>query len=306
MIKQKHFMDIENLREEDTELRRGNGHGFVVGDIIQISEKIDGSNACCKYDPETDSLVAFSRKQRLSYDKTLQGFWNYVQTLDKTPFKDHPSWYVFGEQNGTNKIKYKPEFMKVWIVYDIYDADTECWLPQTTVKNWCEEYGFPYIHELYYGPFISWEHCKSFLHSPGYGDRQEGVIIKNQSRLNCPDTRLPFYLKIVNDDFKESMKTREKVIDPTVEAAKAESQRIVESIVTKNRVEKELFKMRDEGILPEKLAPTDMGLVARYLPKRIYDDCVKEEKELVIAAGEYFGKMCSAQAMKLARGIIAG
>ena len=42
MIKQKHFMDIENLREEDTELRQGNGHGFVVGDIIQISEKIDG------------------------------------------------------------------------------------------------------------------------------------------------------------------------------------------------------------------------------------------------------------------------
>ena len=56
-MKQKHFMDIENLREEDTELRQGNGYGFVVGDIIQISTKVDGSNAssecfsCCHGSP---------------------------------------------------------------------------------------------------------------------------------------------------------------------------------------------------------------------------------------------------------------
>lgn len=307
MIKQKHFMDIENLREEDTELRRGNGYGFVVGDIIQISEKYDASNACCAYDTDTDKLVSFSRKQTLNYSNTLNGFWNYVELLNPEPFKKHPSWRVFGEWGGSkNKIRYNPEYKNTWFVYDIYDVDSEQWLPQDIVKEFCKEANLVYIHELYYGPFISWDHCKTFLHSPAYGDTQEGIVIKNETRLNCPDTRLPFYLKIVNDDFKESMKTREKVIDPTVEAAKAESQRIVESIVTKNRVEKELFKMRDEGVIPEKLTPYDMGLVARYLPKRIYDDCVKEEKELVVAAGEYFGKMCSAQAMKLARGIIAG
>lgn len=306
MIKQKHFMDIENLREEDTELRQGNGHGFVVGDIIQISEKYDASNACCAYDTDTDKLVAFSRKQTLNYSNTLNGFWNYVELLNPEVFKNNPSWRVFGEWGGSkNKIRYNPEYKNTWFVYDIYDVDNEQWLAQDIVKEFCNVAGLTYIHELYYGPFISWEHCRTFLHSPAYGDTQEGIVVKNQSRLNCPDTRLPFYLKIVNDDFKESIKTREKVIDPAVEAVKSESQRIVESIVTKNRVEKELFKMRDEGILPEKLAPTDMGLVARYLPKRIYDDCVKEEKELVIAAGEYFGKMCSAQAMKLARGIIA-
>lgn len=306
-MKQKHFMDIENLREEDTELRRGNGHGFVVGDIIQISEKYDASNACCAYDTGTDKLVAFSRKQTLNYSNTLNGFWNYVKLLNPEAFKKHPSWRVFGEWGGSkNKICYNQEYKNTWFVYDIYDVDTEEWLSQDIVKEFCKEANLVYIHELYYGPFISWDHCKTFLHSPAYGDTQEGIVIKNETRLNCSDTRLPFYLKIVNDDFKESMKTREKVINPEVEAAKAESQRIVESIVTKNRVEKELFKMRDEGIIPEKLAPTDMGLVARYLPKRIYDDCVKEEKELVVAAGEYFGKMCSAQAMKLARGIITG
>ena len=305
-MKQKHFLDIENLRENDTELRRGNGYGFEKGDIVSITEKIDGSNSSISYDPETDSLIGFSRKQELSFNNTLQGFWNYVQTLDIKPFKDHPSWFVFGEQNGTNKIKYKPEYVKKWIIYDIYDSDTEQWQPQNVVKKFCEDYGFPYIHELYFGPFISWDHVRSFLHSPGYGDRQEGVVIKNQTKLNDPDSRLPFYLKIVNEDFKESMKTKEKVIDLEKEEAKAEAQKIVESIVTKNRIEKELFKMRDEGIIPEKLQPSDMKLVAQNLPKRIFDDCMKEEKELVLAAGEYFGKMCGAYTMKLAREVILG
>lgn len=305
-MKQKHFIDIENLREEDTELRPSNAKGFEIGDIIQISEKIDGSNAAIKYDPEMDNLAAFSRKQKLSYDKTLQGFWNYVQTLSVEPFRNHPSWFVFGEWNGTNKIKYLPEYTKKWIVYDIYDTETELWQHQDIVKKFCNDYGFLYIHELYYGEFVSWDHCKTFLNSPKYGDRQEGIVVKNMTKLNDADTHLPFYLKIVNEDFKESMKIREKVIDPAVEEAKAEAQKIADSIITRNRVEKELFKMRDEGIVPEKISPSDMKVVASHLPKRIYNDCLKEEKELVEAAGEYFGKMCGSTVMKHAREIILG
>lgn len=660
-MKQKHFMDIENLREFDTELRQGNGRGFEVGDIIQISEKADGANFSITYDAENDCLAAFSRKQQLSYDKTLSGAWNYATALDPTGFKNHPSWVVFGEWSVKNKIKYDDRFKNKWLVYDIYDTSIEQWLPQGLVRVWCEKYGFEYIHELYYGKFISWDHCRKFLHSPAYGNEQEGCfwsrekilmgdgtqklikdievgdivksyninkkiienkpvinvffnghkplelwnemlmfprgtsaknmisgktfvtknhmyfdgtdfseidkmdyayhyglifddfrfqaflgmicsdgnlhkgmfkysqhedymysieelfapflnnkkpvnisgkgspiknilfkkqitqqmfdeyglghnkfnyikafrnmddigwafffigdgcakknepvvnldfssydkqefdeilnifsnrfqinpkvhfdkrvkngaglsmwlnaadgekflkriakyivpshrwkldclnladedygfigfpevtyglvkrkiykqkpltetfygsnhkslgawdievednhnyfangclvhncVVKNQTKLNNPDNKLPFYLKIVNENFKESMKTKEKVIDPAEESAKTEAQKIVESIVTKNRIEKELFKMRDEGILPDKIAPSDMKLVAQNLPKRIYDDCVKEEKELVLAAGEYFGKMCGSWTMKLARDIILG
>jgi hypothetical protein len=305
-MKQKHFMDIENLREEDTELRMGNGHGFEKGDIISITEKIDGSNFSVTYDTETQQIACFSRKQQLSYNNTLSGAWNYAQALDPTPFAAHPTWRVFGEWSQKNKIRYDERFKNKWIVYDIYDIEKEEWMRQDIVKQFCKESGLEYIHELYYGPFISWDHCKTFLNSPAYGDRQEGEVIKNETKLNNPNTRLPFYLKIVNEDFKESMKTREKVIDPEVENAKNEAQRIVESIVTRNRVEKELFKMRDEGIVPEKLQPKDMKLIAQTLPKRIYDDCIKEEKELVMAAGEYFGKMCNGQVMKFAREIVVG
>jgi hypothetical protein len=80
-MKQKHFIDIQNIREEDTELRNRNTYAFDEPCIIQITEKYDGSNACACYDPETDKMVAFSRKQELSFNNTLNGFWNYVQTL---------------------------------------------------------------------------------------------------------------------------------------------------------------------------------------------------------------------------------
>lgn len=64
--------------------------------------------------------------------------------------------------------------------------------------------------------------------------------------------------------------------------------------------------MRDEGIVPEKITPQDMKLVAQNLPKRIYEDCLKEERELVVSVGEYFGKMCGSKAMGFAKEIILG
>lgn len=304
-MKQKHFIDIENLRETDTEFRPANSGGFEVGDIINISEKIDGSNACVAYDEETDSLVAFSRKQTLNFNNTLSGFWNYVQGLDKIPFENHPTWRVFGEWSGArNRIVYDDRFKNKWIIYDIYDTETEQWLPQSVVRDFCKEAGIEYIHVFYEGPFISWEHCRSFMTAPQYGNKQEGVIAKNETKLADVESRLPAYLKIVNESFKETMKPRVRETNKEVEAQKAKALELARSIVTRNRVEKELFKMRDEGLVPKKILPSDMKDVAKLLPKRIYDDCMKEEREIVLACGEYFSKACGSLTMKFAKEII--
>ena len=50
----KHFVDIEVLREKDEDLgggliKKGNAQAFNVGDVISITEKIDGSNASIEY-----------------------------------------------------------------------------------------------------------------------------------------------------------------------------------------------------------------------------------------------------------------
>ena len=52
-------------------------------------------------------MVAFSRKQELSFSNTLNGFWNFVQEFSeerKALFKEHSNWRVFGEWSNKNKI----------------------------------------------------------------------------------------------------------------------------------------------------------------------------------------------------------
>ena len=51
-----------------------------------------------------------------------------------------------------------------------------------------------------------------------------------------------------------------------------------------------------------------MGTIARNLPKRIYEDILKEEKGLVadFIGSQYFGKAVSTQSMNWAKKIVLG
>lgn len=307
-MEQKKFMDISRIKEE-TELTVANTNGFEVGDQIVIQEKVDGSNAGIAYDVETDKLVAYSRKNELRFDMTLNGFWNWVQELSIEPFRKYPDYVFFGEWLVSHTIKYIADAYKKFYFYDVYDKKNECYLPQTEVQRLAEEMNFIYVKTYYVGEFISWEHCKSFMGKSDIAvDVPEGVVVKNQTKLNDPNSRTPFVLKIVNDKFSEIKKDnhRQKIEDPQKLAAQEKARNIVEQIVTKNRVQKEIHKMIDEGILPDKIEPKDMRIVAQNLPKRIYEDCMKEEREMVIEAGEFFGKMSGSATMNFAKEIILG
>jgi hypothetical protein len=285
-MEQKKFMDISRIKE-DTELTEANTNGFHVGDHIVIQEKVDGSNSAIAYDRENDKLVAFSRKKELDFSNTLNGFWNWVQTLDVEPFAKYPDYVFSMEWLTPHTIKYKSEAYRKEYFYDVYDKKNECYLPQSEVKRLANEIGLNYVKTLYDGEFISWEHCKLFVGQSDIAvDTGEGVVIKNQTELNNPNSKTPFVLKIVVDKFSEIKKDnhRQKIDDPQKLAAKAKAQEIVEQIVTENRVRKEMHKMMDEGILPEKIEPQNMRIVAQNLPKRIFEDCVKEEKEMVGAS----------------------
>lgn len=302
-MERKSFMDIQRLKE-------GFADDFRPGDEIVIQEKFDGSNASFRYDVETGKLVAFSRRQTLNpLDNTLSGFYNYIQSLNADEFKDYPDYVVFGEWSGArNAIIYYPECTKKWYVFDIYDVNEQVYLQQSEVKKFAEEHGLDYINTYYVGPFISWDHVMSFMGTSAYGDIQEGIIVKNQTKLNDPNTRLPFVVKIVGEKFHEIKKTNhaKKVVDPKKLQERAAAQELTESIVTRRRVEKELYKMRDDGIIPADWCEKDMKTVARELPSRIYQDCIKEEPETVTEIGQFFGKFCSLTAMKYARNIILG
>ena len=322
---QKKFIDIDYIREEDLVIgkkedgtdavRPKNTGAFEPGDIIQITTKIDGANASIAWDETTGQWEIFSRTNLLDKPGSLRGFYDYIKTtfIPSLPVVDERSciadFVIFGEWLVSHTVKYSKEVYNKWYVYDIWDRKSGCYMAQDFVAHFCKTWGLDYVETLYYGPFISWDHCRSFLNkSTAYGPEQEGIVIKNQSKLGNDNNKAPVYLKIVNERFKESQhsKKEKKPLDPEVEAAKAEAAKLAASIVTEARVRKLILKLVDEGKLPAELQPKDMGTVMKLLPKLCFCDCAKEEFETVKLLGEFAGKFIAAETAKQARKIVIG
>lgn len=298
-MKQKHFMDIERFKEKFEE-------GFRVGDHIVIQEKIDGANFSIRYDEETDSVAAFSRKNLLNFKNNLRGAYEWSQKLNKDLVKEvlGNNKVLFGEWLVPHTIVYPKERYHNAYFYDVYDLETECYLPQNEVKDIVNRLNLIYVPVFYDGEFTSWEDVREFVGKTELGgELGEGIVVKNQTRLNDPNTKLPFYTKIVTEKFSEHMKQR--VVDPEKLAEKERVNAIAETIVTRARVEKILNKLVDEGIIPEDWDEHDMSTIAKNLSKRVYEDCVKEESETVEQVGESFGKIASSISMKIAREMLS-
>ena len=217
-------MDIKRIVQENEMHKNKNTWAFEPGDHIVIQIKIDGSNASVRYDPETGKLAAFSRKQQIVRTKDVDAtskFLDYVDTLDAEKFQKYPDYVFFGEWMTRHRVPYPEKYLNIWIMYDVYDLKADGYLPQKQVKALAAEVGVPYIHVLYDGPFVDWDHCRSFMRITKYtdGDCEEGIIVKNMSKLNNPDSRAPFVLKIVNEKFSE-MKAQKAPITSEQEAAK--------------------------------------------------------------------------------------
>lgn len=305
----KHFMDIVRVKENSEDgMVAANTGAFEVGDRVVLQTKVDGANSHIEW--EDGELKAFSRKNELNMNNNLRGFWEFVQTLDKETFRDLGNRCLYGEWLVPHTIHYDKDAYNKWYVYDMYDKDTEQWLPQEVVKEYAESHDLIYVHTYYDGPFISWEHVRSFFNQPMYGDRLEGIVAKNMTKLNDPDCRNPFYLKVINDEFKEIQIGNhiKKVLDPNDEIDKAEAEECAAKVVTEARVRKEINKLIDENILPETIQTQHMSIIAKNLPQRIYNDVVKEEMDLIqnTIQNPYFGKIINAHSMALARHIILG
>lgn len=62
--------------------------------------------------------------------------------------------------------------------------------------------------------------------------------------------------------------------------------------------------MIDNGELPENWDEKNMGFIAKNLCKLVYEDCVKEESDIVNSI-ENFGKSCSSLTMKFIKEILS-
>lgn len=293
MLEHKNFIDIKAFQTKFADC-------FEVGDIIQISEKLDGSNASFQYDPNTESLVCFSRKMILDPHNTLDGFYGYINNLEASSFNMFPQLRFFGEWNLKHLVKYEPEQIKQFHCFDIYDTKKLEWLPQDVVVDICEMLNLKMVPVFYWGPFVSWEHVQHFIGHTSFGlAHGEGVVVKNQTRLNDPNDYRPFVVKLVGTKYLETAARKIKEPLSMDEIAKRQYENeLTDTIVTEARVEKIMYKAIMNGELSSDWDSEDMGLIARTIPTQVYHDCAKEEPEIVNKV-ENFGKLCSSHTMTI-------
>lgn len=299
----KKYIDIERVKESYAST-------FEVGEPIVIQVKVDGSNASIAYDSKTNSLMAFSRRQVLDETNTLNGFWDYVQSLDVKALAEvlGDRYIIFGEWLVKHSVVYPDHMYKKFYMFDVWDKETEQYLTQQdslAIFDRLKNYIPNYVHTLYNGPFVSWEHTLAFLNENIYGESpcMEGIVIKRQDKLWSKSSRLPYYVKVVNEKFSEVHSSKPKTIDPEKLAAREAEQAVVAEVVTKRRIIKGLEKLIEDNIIPFDWDEHNMKEIAKTLPSFIFKDCQKEEPEVVLCC-ENFGKICGQLTMRYVRDIL--
>ncbi len=300
-MNQNRYMDIKRLKPTFSD-------GFEKGDNIVVQEKIDGANFSIRYDESDNSIKAFSRKTKLDYNNNLRGAWEWSQKLDVELVKKvlGNNLILFMEWLVPHSVPYPNEIYHNAFCYDIYNTNTEEYLPQNMVEEKVNKLGLIYVPVFYKGDFISWKHIENFVGKTELGGEYgEGVVVKNQTKLNNPNTRMPFYTKIVCERFCETKAYKiSKPVDANKLAKRERILTLVESVVTVARVQKILHKLVDENIIPEDWSAKDMKTIAQNLSHEVYYDCLKEEFNIVEEVGESFGKFASSTAMKIVRDIL--
>lgn len=251
------------------------------GDIISITEKIDGANASFTYDIDNPIGVScYSRRLQLTTDNTLRGFYEWVND-NIVPIKEklNPKYRYIGEWLVSHKIQYKEDKYNQFYMFSIWDEETEKYLSDDIVISEAERLGVNTVEYFYKGEFMSYEHMVSFIgksnitKEPNTG---EGIVVKN---VNYFDNRgKQVFVKLVSDKFAEIQKQKLPK-NPNVNEKEVA---IIKSILTKPRVEKLMLKLVDEEILvKEDFIIENMGKLLKLLGNRVFEDMIKEEKEML-------------------------
>ncbi len=300
-MEQKSYIDIQRFKPSFM-------NGFHQEDDIVVQEKIDGANFSIRYDEEENVVRSYSRKRELCVGNNLRGAFEWANTLDSEAVKKAlgNNLILFMEWLVPHTVQYPKERYHQAYCYDLYDTEKEEYLPQDVVKEKADELGITYVPVFYSGKFISWDHLLSMVGQTRLGGEYgEGIVVKNQSRLNDKNTRLPFYTKIVAERFRETKAHQHgKAVDPSKVAERECAQELAKTIVTEPRVVKMIHKFVDDGIIPEDWDEKNMQDIAKNIGKAIYYDCTKEEPEIVKEVGELFGKFASSISMCIVRGML--
>ena len=263
------------MKKFDKITREGKYNYHKFGDLITVTEKLDGANASISID-SNKNIKVFSRNNELNSENTLRGWFNYAIDNLSDSLKQCYSdlgWEgektIYGEWLVSHRVLYKDEFMNHFYPFAIYDTTTEKYLSFSDVEVVADKLNLTTPQVFYRGKFndlvglTQYVGVSSMTAHEGEG---EGIVIFNET--NPTDESRT---KIVSEKFSERTNTKpHKVVDLN------ESESWIMQYITDARINKILHKLNDEGQLPE-ISFKNFGLIASPTSALVYDDILEEE-----------------------------
>lgn len=221
----KAYTHVERLSSQDCA-------GILDNDVVNITAKVDATNACVWHDdndPAQYRLRCGSRKREINPNKDNAGFAEWVDESDDDEVcalrelcHDYPHWIIYGEWMAkfVGQIKdYNQEAKYHMYIFDVYDRDKGYYLPDQEWRPALAKYGLePWFVEL----LATLDHPtmddiaeiaknNKFLldnaNHPG-----EGVVVKAPGWLNQYGHQV--YGKLVLDEYQQEKKKNKTVRVP--------------------------------------------------------------------------------------------
>ena len=267
--------------------------GFQLSDFvetgIEVTEKLDGSNASFTYDADAKKVRVFSRNQELTENNNLNGFYQYVQEFVKD-FNDLQiatlsDYTIFGEWLTKHTVTYKDEAYNKFYAFDVFNKKSGYY-----VSHRLRLEVFSTLQLKTPEEFMTFEPAELLMlnkedvlnaikDSVGESsltltpDTGEGVVIKSLG-VRDPDND-PSY-KLVTDRFRETKGLKQQ--KPT-----GLQVHLVDYAITEARMKKIIFKKLDEQVLAEEdLSLQNFGKVMGSVAKEFQDDIIEEEMDEII------------------------
>ncbi len=236
-----------------------------------ITEKMDGANFRFRY--TEDGLIFGSRNVILGNEtdnKQFKGTVDYIkEEIDRSFIKDHDyiqNLIFFGESMTKHSLEYDWENVPRFIGFDIYDRRVGEFLPYGEVKhiyNTLNLKTVPLIEKS--KPDREKVNNYDIPDSEYRNGIAEGVVFKNYEKQVFGKLRSEEFFEKNNQSFGGGQKN-----------AKNDSTRLVQKYCTNARIEKQIYKIRDE---------TDYDIEMKMmekLPKGVIRDIWEEEWDEIV------------------------